>query len=336
MKKFLKLGLILLLFSALLVGCNSSEEPKDDTAKQPEEVKVFEIGVTQIVEHPALDASRDGFVDALKDAGYEEGVNVNFDFQNGQGSMDTLTTIAQKFVTDKKDMIFAIATPSAQSAAQQTDTIPILITAVTDPVDAGIVNSMEKPGTNVTGTTDMNPIKEQLSLIKEVSPDAKVVGIIYNTGESNSEIQVEIAQSYASELGLEFELVGITNSSEVKQAADSLAGKIDAFYIPTDNTVVSSIDSVLMVAENAKIPVIAGESESVKSGCLMTYGLDYYKLGYQTGEMAVKVLKGEANPADMPVETQKDMNLTINLSAAEKMGVEIPQALIDRADEIIE
>ncbi len=250
--------------------------------------------------------------------------------------MDTLTTIAQKFVSDNKDMIFAIATPSAQSAAQQTSTIPILITAVTDPVDAGIVNSMEKPGTNVTGTTDMNPIKEQLSLIKEIKPDAKVVGIIYNTGESNSEIQVQIAQSYAEELGLEFELVGITNSSEVKQAADSLASKVDAFYIPTDNTVVSSIDSVLMVAEEAKIPVISGESESVKNGCLMTYGLDYYKLGYQTGQMAVKVLKGEAVPADMAIETQKDMTLTINKSAAERMGVIIPQELLDRADEIIE
>lgn len=195
---------------------------------------------------------------------------------------------------------------------------------------------MEIPGTNVSGTTDMNPIKEQLALIKEINPDASTVGIIYNIGEANSEVQVELAQSYADELGFEFELVGITTSSEVKQAAESLVNKIDAYYIPTDNTVISSIDAVLMVAEENKIPVISGESDSVKSGCLMTFGLNYYELGYQTGEMAVRIIEEGAVPAEMAVETQENMTLTINISAAERMGVEIPQALLDRADEIVE
>ncbi len=334
MKKSMKLVLIVLLTAVLIVGCTS--KPNDDTGGNGNtDEKTFNIGIIQILEHDALDASRKGFIDALAAGGYVEGKNVKFDYQNGQGNRDTLTTIAQKFVNDKKDLVLAVATQSAQSMAQQTDTIPIVVTAVTDLVDAGLVESNEKPGRNVTGTTDMNPIKEQLSLIKELDPTVKVVGIIYNTGESNSEIQVEIAQSYADELGFSFELAGISNSSEVKQAADSLATKVDAFYIPTDNTVVASIDSILIVAEALKKPVIAGESDTVRNGAIMTYGLDYYKLGFQTGEMAIKILKGEAKPASMPVESQRDMNLTINTAAAAKMGATVPQALLDRADEII-
>lgn len=334
MKKSMKLVLIVLLTAVLIVGCTS--KPNDDTGGNGNtDEKTFNIGIIQILEHDALDASRKGFIDALAAGGYVEGKNVKFDYQNGQGNRDTLTTIAQKFVNDKKDLVLAVATQSAQSMAQQTDTIPIVVTAVTDLVDAGLVESNEKPGRNVTGTTDMNPIKEQLSLIKELDPTVKVVGIIYNTGESNSEIQVEIAQSYADELGFSFELAGISNSSEVKQAADSLATKVDAFYIPTDNTVVASIDSILIVAEALKKPVIAGESDTVRNGAIMTYGLDYYKLGFQTGEMAIKILKGEAKPASMPVESQRDMTLTINTAAAAKMGATVPQALLDRADEII-
>ncbi len=330
MKRIIKGILVFIVISSMvLTGCSNQ------SSSSTEEKKVV-VGISQIIEHPSLDASRQGFIDALKDLGYEEGKQVVFDYQNAQGNRDTLTTISQKFVNDKVDLIFAIATPSALSAAQQTDTIPILITAVTDPVVAGIVNSMDKPGTNVTGTTDMNPVKEQLELVTKVKPDAKKVGIIYNTGEPNSEVQVKMAQEVASDLGLTIELMGITNSAEVKQAADSLAAKVDAFYIPTDNTVVASIDSVLMVAENAKLPVIVGEGDSVKRGGLITYGLDYYKLGYQTGEMAVKVLKGEGNPAEMAIEKQKEMKLIVNTSAAKKMGVEIPKDLLDKADEVIE
>ncbi|OEF99910.1 sugar ABC transporter substrate-binding protein [Vulcanibacillus modesticaldus] len=331
MNKLLKIGIMFFVLTTLLlfVGCSS------DSANQPEQ-SLIKIGIIQIVEHPALDNARKGFIDALKDAGYEDNKQVEFDYQNAQGSRDTLTTIAQKFVNDKKDMIFAIATPSAQAAAQQTDSIPIVITAVTDPVAAGIVNSVEKPGTNITGTTDMNPVKDQLALIKKIKPEAKTIGIIYNTGEPNSEVQVNLAKTVASELGLELELVGITSSTEVKQAADSLAMKVDAIYVPTDNTVVASLEAVISVAENNKIPVIVGEGEVVKRGGIITYGLDYYKLGYQTGEMAIKILKNESKPEDMPIETQKDMKLYINLNAAKRMGVEIPEKLLEKADEIFE
>ncbi len=322
MKKSIIFVLFLLLTAGLLVGCNDEE--------------THNIGIIQVMEHDALDAARLGFIDALKENGYEDGNNIIIDYQNAQNSRDTLTTISQKFVNDKKDLVLAIATSSAQAIAQQTSTIPIVVTAVTDLISAGLVESYENPGGNVTGTTDMNPIKEQLALIKEIDPTVKVVGIIYNTGEANSEVQVEIAESYAQELGLKFELAGITNTSEVKQAADSLATKVDAFYIPTDNTVVSSLDAILTVAEANKIPVIAGESNTVRNGAIATFGLDYYKLGFQTGEMAIKILKGEATPSEIPVESQKDMTLTINKSAAERMGATIPQSLLDRADEIVE
>lgn len=322
MKKSIIFVLFLLLTAGLLVGCNDEETQN--------------IGIIQVMEHDALDAARLGFIDALKENGYEDGNNIIIDYQNAQNSRDTLTTISQKFVNDKKDLVLAIATSSAQAIAQQTSTIPIVVTAVTDLISAGLVESYENPGGNVTGTTDMNPIKEQLALIKEIDPTVKVVGIIYNTGEANSEVQVEIAESYAQELGLKFELAGITNTSEVKQAADSLATKVDAFYIPTDNTVVSSLDAILTVAEANKIPVIAGESNTVRNGAIATFGLDYYKLGFQTGEMAIKILKGEATPSEIPVESQKDMTLTINKSAAERMGATIPQSLLDRADEIVE
>ena len=249
--------------------------------------------------------------------------------------MDTATAIAQKFAADQVDMILAIATPTAQTAAQATKDIPILITAVTDPVSAKIVAAMDKPGANVTGTTDMNPIKEQLELIKEVLPEAKQVGVLYNSGETNSIVQIEIAKEFASQMGLELVERAVTNSSEVKQAAESLP-KVDAIYVPTDNTVVSALEAVLIVGEKAKIPVFAAESESVNNGAIMTYGLDYYKLGRQTGEMAVKILKGEANPGDLAIESQKDLELIINKKAAERFGVEIPQSVIDRADQIIE
>ncbi|MDI3280625.1 MAG: ABC transporter substrate-binding protein, partial [Bacillota bacterium] len=291
-------------------------------------------GVMQIVEHPALDAARQGFIDALAEKGYVAGKNVTYDLQNAQGDMSIAQTIARKFVDDKVDLILAIATPTAQAAANATRSIPILITAVTDPVAAGLVKSLEKPGTNVTGTSDMNPVKEQLALVKEVAPQARRVGIVYNAGETNSVVQVEMARKAARELGLTVVEVTVTGSSGVYQAAQSLVGRVDAFYVPTDNTVVSALESVLKVAETHKLPVIAGESESVKRGALATFGIDYYRLGRQTGEMAIQVLQGK-DPAQMPIQFQKDLELTVNLKAAAAMGVKIPEAMLKRAAQVI-
>ncbi|WP_019121285.1 ABC transporter substrate-binding protein [Brevibacillus massiliensis] len=309
-----------------------AEAPKEEA--KPE--KPLKIGIVQIIEHPALDAAREGFIAEMTKLGYEKGKDVVYDIKSAQGNMDTAISIAQKFQGDNVDMIFAIATQAAQASAQVTKDIPILFTAVTDPVAVNVVASMDKPGGNVTGTTDMNPVEEQLQLIKEIKADAKKVGIIYSAGEVNSKVQVDLAKTASSKLGLEIVEAAISNVSEVKQAAESLVGKVDAIYIPTDNVVVASIAAVLKVAEAQKIPVIAGEENTVKSGAITTYGIDYGKLGEQTADMADKIFKGQAKPADMPVEKQADMKLIINKKAAERMGVTLPQSLLDRAQEVIE
>ncbi|MGG4442404.1 ABC transporter substrate-binding protein [Brevibacillus fortis] len=316
---------------------NSTPAPSNTTAPAPStETKQLTIGIAQFVEHPALDAAREGFISQLAKNGYENDKQVKINVQSAQASMDTAIQIAQKFEADKVDLVLAIATPTAQAAAQTSKEIPILFTAVTDPVQAGLVAAMDKPGANVTGTSDMNPVEEQLKLIKELKADAKSVGIIYSSGEVNSKVQVDAAKAVASKLGLEIKEAAITSATEVKQAAESMVGKVDAFYVPTDNMVVSSIAAVIGVAEAQKIPVIAGEENSVKSGAIATYGIDYTKLGEQTADMAAKILKGEAKPADMAVEVQADMKLVLNKKAAEKMGVTIPQAMLDRAGQVIE
>ncbi|MBH0332547.1 ABC transporter substrate-binding protein [Brevibacillus brevis] len=316
---------------------NPTPAPATTTASAPStETKQLTIGIAQFVEHPALDAAREGFISQLAKNGYEKDKQVKIDVQSAQASMDTAIQIAQKFEADKVDLVLAIATPTAQAAAQTSKEIPILFTAVTDPVEAGLVAAMDKPGANVTGTSDMNPVEEQLKLIKEMKADAKSVGIIYSSGEVNSKVQVDAAKAVAGKLGLEIKEAAITSATEVKQAAESMVGKVDAFYVPTDNMVVSSIAAVIGVAEAQKIPVIAGEENSVKSGAIATYGIDYTKLGEQTADMATKILKGEAKPADMAVEVQADMKLVLNKKAAEKMGVTIPQAMLDRAGQVIE
>lgn len=289
--------------------------------------KTFEIGVTQIVTHPSLDAAREGFKSALE-AG---GITANFDEQNAQGDQATATSIANNF--KNKDLVLAIATPTAQAAAQVITDKPVLFTAVTDPVSAKLVNTLEAPGANVTGTTDLNPVKEQIDLVKEIKPDAKTVGIVYSSGEVNSEVQVKLAEEAAAAIGLTIQTKTVSNSGEVAQAANSL--NVDAFYVPTDNTVVSAIESVIGAAETKKIPVIAGEGDSVKRGAAATFGIDYRALGEQTGQMAVKILKDGADPATMPVETQKEPKLVVNPGAAEKAGVTLPEELVKRADEVV-
>lgn len=307
-----------------------SSQPQTQTpAAEPN--KQVKIGIAQFVEHPALDAAREGFIAEMAKNGYEKDKNVVYDIKSAQAEMNTAIQIAQNFQGNKVDLILAIATPTAQAASQTTKDIPILFTAVTDPVAAGLVKSNEKPEGNVTGTTDLNPVEDQLALIKELKPDAKNVGVIYSSGEVNSKVQVDAAKAAAGKLGLTIQEAAVTSPTEVKQAAESMVGKVDAFYVPTDNLVVSSISAVLTVAEAQKIPVIAGEENSVKSGAIATYGINYEKLGAQTADMAIKILKGEAKPADMAVEKQAEMTLVVNTKAAEKMGVTIPKSLLDKA-----
>lgn len=346
MRHFQQRTVLLLVLSFLLAvasACgqadnnrkNAEQEQEETQTNDKAEKKAIKIGINQLVEHPSLDAAREGFQSAFFDNGYTEGENITFDIQNAQGDQGTATSIANKFVTDKVDLILAIATPAAQATAQAVADIPVLFTAVTEPQEAGLVESWEEPGKNVTGTSDLNPVEKQLALIPEIAPAAKTVGIVYSSGEINSQVQVNKAKGAAKELNLELELVAISNKSEVLQAAQSLVGKVDAFYVPTDNTVVDALETIIQVAEENRLPLIVGEGDSVKRGGLATYGLDYKQLGYQTGEMAMRILEGE-DPAKMPVETQEDVKLIVNKSAAKRMGIELPQELLDKADDIVE
>jgi putative ABC transport system substrate-binding protein len=296
---------------------------------------VTRIGITQIVEHPALDASRDGFIQRLAELGLEEGKNVEFAIQNAQGDMAIAQSIAAKFVSENVDMILAIATPTAQAAAKATQNIPIVITAVTDPVAAGLAGSISKPGCNVTGTSDLTPVRKQLELLTRILPEAERVGVIYNAGETNSLVQVDLAREAAENLGLLLVEVTVSSSSGVYEAAQSLVGRVDAVYVPTDNTVVSALESVIKVGEDSKIPVIVGEVDGVRRGALATIGIDYHVLGMQTADIAWKILKGEKEPKDIPIEYVEDIQIALNLTAADKMEVSIPQDLIDEAYEVI-
>lgn len=319
---FRRMSVVLALLSLLLVSFAASAAP-------------IQVGITQIVEHPALDASRQGFIDRLAELGYAEGVDIVYDIQSAQGDFGTALTIAQKFAADRVDLVLAIATPTAQAAAQSIRDIPILITAVTDPVAAELVDSIARPGTNVTGTSDLTPVRAQLELLKVLVPSAQRVGVIYNAGEVNSVVQVDLAREAAAELGLQVVEATAANSSEVMQAAQSLVGRVDAMYVPTDNTVVSAIESVVLVAERARLPLIAGEDLSVEQGALATVGLDYYLLGRQTGDIAHRVLQGE-NPAEIAIEYQDEMSIVVNVGAAERMGVSIPADLLAEAARVID
>jgi len=325
--------------SLLLAACGSSsdatdtDEPNGTSDETGEVTESVEIGITQIAEHPSLDAARDGFKDALLDAGYTEDT-VSFDEQNAQGEMATATSIASKFAADDVDLVLAIATPAAQATAQAIFDKPIVFTAVTEPEEAELVDSWDAPGGNVTGTSDLNPVEEQIELITEILPDAQNVGVIYSSGEVNSEVQVQLAREASEELGLELKEVTVSAAAEVSQAAESIKD-VDAIYVPTDNTVVDALESVIQVTEDEGILLIVGEGDSVERGGVATFGLNYYELGYQTGKMAARILLEGEDPAEMPVETQEVMQLIVNEAAADRMGITLPDDFLDKADELV-
>ncbi len=292
----------------------------------------FKVGVIQLVQHPALDAATAGFEQAFTDAG----IDVEFDVQVANGEQSTAATIAAGFAGDPDiDLVLAVATPAAQSAATAITNVPVLFTAVTDPVAADLVASAEEPGGNVTGTTDLNPVADQIDLITQLDPSVESVGIVYSSGEVNSQVQVDLAQEKADELGLELKTATVTNVGEVPTALDSL-GDVDSIYVPTDNTVVSGIDTVLTYAADKQVPVVSGDTGPVESGAVATLGLDYTKLGVQTGEMAIRILQDGEDPATMAVEEQTEFDLVVNPAGAEAVGLEIPQEMLDEAATVVE
>lgn len=300
----------------------------------PASAKDVSVAVTAIVEHPALDAARDGVKDALAAAGYKEGENLKFTYQSAQGNPATAAQIARQFIGETPDVIVPISTPSAQAVVSGTRDIPVVFTAVSDPVGAQLVKSMEKPGGNVTGLSDLSPVADHVKLIKEVAPNVKTIGFLYNSGEANSLSLLEGLKAAAKEGGLEVVESAATKSAEVQGAARALIGKADLIYIPTDNTIISALEGAVSVAEEAKIPLMTADTDSVSRGAFIALGFNYYDVGKQTGEVVVRILKGE-KPGDIPVNVAAGTDLVVNLVAAKKMGIEIPQAVIDRASKVI-
>ena len=307
--------------SLALTGCSSSDDGSagGDTS--------YKIGINQLVQHPALDSATAGFKQAFEEAGIE----VDFEEKNANGEQATALTIAQQFAGQDLDLALAVATPAAQAMAQNITKFPLLFTAVTDPVKAELVSSMQAPGENITGTSDAAPLDKQLELLKQLVPDAKKVGIVYASGEVNSQVQVDQAKEAAGPMGLEIETQTVTTVNEIQQAVEAL-GDVDAIYVPTDNMVVSGISALVQVAEAKKIPVIAAESGTVEGGAVATLGIDYTELGKQTGEMALRILRDGEDPATMPVETAKEYTYVVNEAAAERQGVTIPEDILAEAE----
>ena len=328
-KLALPLALVLVLVVAgVAAGCGSSSGDTTSSASPSADTsKAYKIGISQIVTHPALDATVNGFKDALAAAGY---TNVTYDLQNAEGDMATTASIAQKFAGDNLDLVLGVATPTAQALAKAITDKPVLFTAVTDPVGAGLVQDPNAPSANITGVSDMQPVKPILELVKTFRPDAKAVGMVYNAGESNSVFLVKQAEKDAASMGLTIVKAPAGTSAEVQAAAQSLVGRADAIMVIGDNTAVSALESIIKVAEQNKMPLVAGDPDSVKRGAVAAYGFDYYDLGKQTGAMAAKVLSGTPI-SDIPVEFAKNLQLSVNEKAAAAQGVTLPQDLIDKA-----
>ncbi|MBA2877511.1 putative ABC transport system substrate-binding protein [Anoxybacillus kamchatkensis] len=312
--KWVKTCGALLLAGSVLAGCAGEK-----TTTEKSEEKTYKIGVTQIVEHPSLDAAFNGFKKALE----EKGLKVEYDVQIAQGDMNNNQTIANNFVADGVDLIFANSTPSALGALNATKDIPIVFTSVTDPVGAKLVQSMENPGGNVTGTTDTHPdaIPKTVQFIDQFV-NGNRVGMIYNAGEQNSVAQIDAVKKAMEGTDLTIVPVSVSTSAEVKQAAESLVGKVDCFYVITDNTVVSALESVIQVANDQDVPLFVGELDSVKRGGFAAYGFDYYDIGYEAGVMAADILEGKKKPSELPVQYPQKLKLVINKKAAKEMGVE--------------
>ncbi|WP_407398973.1 ABC transporter substrate binding protein [Anaerovibrio sp.] len=321
--KMAALGMAAVFSFGLLGGCGSNNQASSGQKT---------VGIVQLVEHDALDAANKGFRDALKERGYEEGKNLKIDNQNAQADQSNLQNIGQRFVSNHVDLIYAIATPAAQTVANLTKDIPIVGSAITDYVGAKLVKSNDAPGGNVTGTSDMNPIKDQVDLLIKLCPNAKTIGCVYTSSEVNSEIQFKAMKEYAESKGLKVEAATISNVNDIQQAAQSLVGKVDAFYLPTDNVIASSMPTLISVTEAAKKPVICGESNMVKAGGLATYGVDYYELGRQSGLMAADILDGKSKPADMKIEFAKVLKAVVNKTNADKLGITIPADVLKDAE----
>lgn len=359
-KRMTEILITAVLTTGLLAGCGSN--PKTETAPGPvlttaeaatepnaetteaqsgettEAEGSYTIGISQFAEHGSLDNCRLGFLEGLAEAGIEEGVNLTVIYDNAQSDMATASTIADNYVFQNVDMICAIATPSAMTAFNSCmDTeIPVIYTAISDPVAAELADDTGASTGNITGTSDALPVTEQLSMIREMMPEAKRIGILYSTSEANSESTIALYKAHAEEYGFEIVDSAITTGADIPMAAAALAGKVDCINNLTDNTVVSALQTVIEAATAENIPVFGSEIEQVKNGCVAAVGLDYVQLGKQTGAMAAKVLKGEARAQDIPFEVISESSLYINTAAAQNIELTIDETVLAKAAEVFE
>lgn len=330
MKNWMKCGIAAVLAAAALIsgGCGgqSSGQSGDALGK-------IKIGVVQIVQHGSLDEANKGFVDALKERGYGPD-KVEIDQENAQGDQSNLKTIVSRFKAEKPKLICAIATPAAQAAANEIKDIPIVGTAITDYTSAKLVQNDERPGGNVTGVSDFASMDAQMELAAKLIPQAKNVGLIYCSSEVNSEVQANQMKDYCKKHGLSVEERTVNNVNDIQQVAESLVGKVDYIYVPTDNTLASSIPTLMKITDANKIPVIVGADIMAKDGALAALSVDYYRLGKQTGELAADILDGKVKPETSPIQHQKDYTIVINKQDAEILGIQIPEEIAKKANKV--
>ncbi|SMF82351.1 putative ABC transport system substrate-binding protein [Paenibacillus uliginis N3/975] len=331
MKKKMWLSLTLSALLLTAAGCGSKPDagtPSTGSGGDTEK-KQFKIAISQYVEHPSLDATREGIMAALKDGGISEPDTLKLDYNNAQNDSTNNLSIGQKLKDSKNDLIIAIATPSAQVITDKVKETPVLFAAVTDPLDAKLVSDLEKPGGNVSGASDTNPdaTKQLMKFISTHFSNVKKVGLIINEGEPNAVVMSKTAEEALKEHGIELVKAAVTNTSEVKQAAESLVGKVDAFYITLDNNVVSGADTIIQTAKANKIPFFASDRDTVEKGAFATVGFKYYDHGYQVGQMAVEILKNGKKPADMKITIPDKLDLILNAKAAADYGIEVTDAM---------
>ena len=323
MKKMI--GFIICLTALLTVAffttSNETTTPDNDVPM---------VGILQLTSHPALDLIYQGTVDALNEAGYIDGETVLLDFQNAQGDQSNLNSMSTRFVSRGADVMVGIATPSAQALANSSKEIPIVLGAVTDPEGSGLVESNEAPGGNITGVSDLTPIKEQFSLIKEILPDAQTIGILYSSSEDNSIVQAEQAIDIATEMGLETQIMTVSSTNDVAQVGATLASQVDAIWVPTDNTIASAMNTLVTAADSNTIPIFPAVDTMVEEGGLATVGLDQYELGRLTGEMVVAILNGESDPSTTPIQYLDQGDIIINEEKAKELGITIPTHLLEQ------
>lgn len=317
------IGLTAILMVAFFTSSNELETTKKDKPM---------VGILQLTSHPALDLIYQGTVDALNDAGYIDGETMTLDFQNAQGDQSNLNSMSTRFVSRGAAVMVGIATPSAQALANSSQEIPIVLGAVTDPEGSGLVESNEAPGGNVTGVSDLTPIEEQFSLIKEILPEAQTIGILYSSSEDNSIVQANQAIEIAEEMGLSTEVMTVSSTNDVSQVGATLASQVDAIWVPTDNTIASAMNTLVSAADQNGIPIFPAVDTMVEEGGLATVGLNQYALGRLTGEMVAAILNGESEPATTPIRYLDQGEIIINEEKASELGITIPAQLLEQAN----